>query len=821
MKDVNTSSENQELTPIVELDDIQKYFGESCAVNNVHFVIREREIVGLIGPNGAGKSTLSKIITGDVPPTDGTIKIDGADVSFHNYSKSLVRSTGIVCVYQELSLCNNLSVYENFCVTHYDHPEFTGLNWRKTAKAYVQSVLDDIFPENGIDVSATVESHLFSQRQMIDIARAVSMNGLRLLILDEPTSSLSFSRIAQMHEVIRALKERDVSIIYVTHKLEEIKQVCDRITIMRNGAVTHEVDASTVTTLDLIAHLGGNEESTVHTVHKTTAGQTVLAISNLSTSALKNISFEGRQGEIIGLSGLSESGQEQLLYEIFRAGTSGKHKQSMQVPAKISFISGDRQAKGIFPYWSIADNIIISSLDSLCKYGIINEDKANSLALYWYQKLKFRAAGHKAIITSLSGGNQQKALIARGLSSDVEVILLDDPTRGVDIETKQEIYHLLQEAKASGKTIVWYSTEDEEMLQCDRVLIMHAGSVARELEGGKTSVKEIISGYFKEDAMESPAQARLDTAVRKTFAFRREMIPFIILFVILALNMAFNPRIMSYYGIRLVFSTALPLVFVGIAQMLVVQLGDIDLGAGAGAGLINVFAATVMFSSMPAGVFLCCAFICAYAGMGVLIYVRKLPALVTTLGASFIWIGIGLVIQPKPGGAAPAWIKSIYSFHFPFIPTPLMLGLVFTGIVFLIMKRSKYGVILRGVGDNPTALMHAGWSCLAARVVTYALAAFFLVLAGLYFTGISNGSDINAMPPYTMYSLAAIVLGGSVFTGGISQPFGVLAAAFAIILISTLLVFAGAGTDQRHAIVGTILILSFLPSLLVKGKRLA
>lgn len=818
-KEENISKKRKRNIPIIEMDQIQKYFGESCAVNKVHFEVDESEVIGLIGPNGAGKSTLMKIITGDVVPTAGTIKIDGMDVLLQSHSRKVIHSKGIFCVYQELSLCKKLSVYENFMLTHYKQPHFKGFNWRKKAKKYIKEVLDQIFPENGIKVSEIVDNYSFSQQQMIEIARAISLKDLRVLILDEPTSSLSFERISQLHNVIHNLKENGISVIYVTHKLEEIKRVCDRITIMRNGLITGEVISSDVTISDLITFLGGAEEWVTKTEREVKEYDPILKVSNLTTDFLNEINIEAHKGEIVGISGLSESGQEDLLYELFKASTRRGGKSGILIPKKVTFVSGDRQSKGIFPYWSIADNIIISTLDLLCKWGVIDKRKADSLARHWYEKLKFRATSHKAAVTSLSGGNQQKALIARGLALDADVVLLDDPTRGVDIKTKQELYLLLQEARDNGKTIIWYSTEDEEMLKCDKVYIMREGTIVRELKGNKTSVKEIVNGYIKEKEPDSPISAKSDGFFRKNFVFKREMVPYLTLFVILVLNIIFNSRIASYYGIDMIFSTTLPLVFVGFAQMLIVQLGDIDLGAGAGAALINVIAATVMYKNLALGLLIFVIFIGCYAAMGALIYIRKLPALVTTLAASFIWFGIGLVIQPQPGGLSPDWLNTIYSFKFPGIPTPLLIGLVFAGIIFLIMKRTRYGVILRGVGDNPTSVRHAGWSCLAARVVTYAMAGFFLVLAGLYFTAVSHGSDIKAMRSYTMYSLAVIVLGGIVFTGGISQPFGVLAAAFAIILISTLLVFIGVRTEHRHAIVGTILILSFLPGLFIKSKR--
>ena len=823
--DVSMTKDSHIQTQIMKLEKIDKNFGVTRALDGVGFGVVDGEVIGLIGPNGAGKSTLMKIITGDEPPTSGSIQIDNEDLSFETYNRKTAHSKGIVCVYQELSLCNNLSVYENFMITHRNHSEFKGINWRKKAKRFVKKALDDVFPDHGIDVSKTVEEHAFGQRQMIEIARAISIQDLRILILDEPTSSLTHDITEQLHEAIRDLKKKGISIIYVSHKLEEIKKICDRIVILKNGLNVGEVTSSEISTSDLVVLMGGQKMKGEQIKIKKTAnpqGESVISVTDLTTKGLQKINMEVKSGEIVGLSGLGEAGQLDLLYELYSARNSRRNK-SIDITGNVAFISGDRKNKGVFPLWSIADNILIASIDRLCKWGVINREKSNVLAKTWYDKLKFRANNPNENITSLSGGNQQKALIARGIASEADIILLDDPTRGVDIETKQEIYRLLQEAKSLGKTVVWHSTEDEEMTQCDRVYVMRGGAIIDELVGEEITVGEIVRVSFDkhEDSDSDQTINNLNEKTkRKKFTIKQSMLPFITLIGILIIDGVFNPNSISYLGFELLFSAALPLVFISLAQMVILQIGDIDLGIGQGMGLINVIIATIMVGNFGMGLLICLAFILSYAGMGLLIHVRKIPSIVVTLGASFVWKGVAVSLQETPGGTVPDWLRSSYEFPFPVVPMGLVICIVVGVIAYWFFKKSKYGVVLRGAGNNPESIIHAGWSHLKARVVLFTLAGVFVVLAGLAVTAISYGSDAYASDSYTMTSIAAVVLGGCEFSGGVSEPAGVIGGAVAISLISSLLMFMRLSTDYQSALVGIILILALVTRLLIKRRRI-
>ncbi len=820
--ETKTSTNN---TPYLELSNITKSFGHTQALQGMNIQINAGEILGLIGPNGSGKSTLMKVISGVYPPTSGTIIFNGSKTVGKEYDAAHAKNYGIACAYQELSLCSNLNAYENFLITHSDRSPVGKMGWRKKAAKETKEFLDKVFPNNHIDVHEPVGNLTFPQRQMIEITKAMSNENLKVLILDEPTSSLNGERIHQLHDYMKKMCECDIAIIYISHKLDEIGQICDRVSVMRGGAGVFETKISDVSSQKLVEIMGGKVSAGRKAAIDLSDNPNIVEINNLCTDKLKNISLVAKKGEIIGISGLAGSGQKDLLLEIFNA-ANGKKNPAIHTQTRISYVSGDRNTEGVFPLWNISDNTLISSLDQVRSKGLIDKNKSDKLAQYWYDKLKFIANGIHDDITSLSGGNQQKALIARGIAADAGVILLNDPTCGVDIETKQEIYRLMEEAKNAGKTIILHSTEDLEMEQCDRIYIMYQGAIVAELTGEEISVKNIVTTSFyhvdkkpeTEKAMEKPAEVKKENPLRKMLK-SRAAVPVLTLLAIFLINVSLNPRMFSYLGINMLFSTAIPLVFIALSQMFIVVSGGIDMGNGMAVGLINVIMAFIMVNKPGLATILLIVFVAAYGAMGALIYVTRIPAIVVTLGASFIWLGIGLIISSTPGGSSPDWLSAFFNFDFPAVPLPIIISAAAAFGTYWIVKKSKYGMIINGNGNNSVAIARAGWSRIVAVIVTYMIAGAYLVCAGMMVTAISIGGDVHSTSTYQMLSIATIILGGCEFSGGISSPVGVTIGALAISSISVLLTFLNINSNLQSMVTGLILIGALAIKLLSHRKE--
>ena len=795
----------KEQNPYFKLKDIAKTFGITKALSGVTLDIYAGEVIGLVGPNGAGKSTLMKILTGILPQTDGTIEIEGR--TEEHYNTKLAKKYGVACAYQDLSLCTNLSVYENFALLNVSHKIVDKPGWRTQAKKNAKELLEKYFPGNGIDVTKPVSKLSLADQQVVEICKTLMTDNLKILILDEPTSALSTDKAGQLHKVVEELSQKGVAVIYISHKLDEIGIVSDRIVILRNGQNVGEFSSKEVTQDDLIGLMGGEKkEKKEHTAKEKLIGENLVEIKGLTTNTLNNIDIHVKKGEIVGISGLAGSGQQELLQAIYSAkshiGTAGKN--GVQINSTIAYVSGDRTKEGVFPLWDIRNNILIANLDRVKGKILLNKKECDDSANYWYDKLKFRAEGIESNIMSLSGGNQQKALIARGIASEADIIILNDPTAGVDIGTKQDIYALLDEVKRMGKAVILYSTEDAEIEICDRAYIMHEGAITEELKGEDITVSNIVKASFKK--VEKREKTEKKNSLIGRLLSSRIALPLLTMLLIFAANVANNPNMMSYMGLRMKLNSTLPLIFASLGQMFIILSGDCDMGNGYSIALVNVIVGVLLTGNPLVGIVGLLIFIAAYMGMAALIHLRNIPAIVVTLGAQFVWYGIALIICPTPGGKCPELISNILRIQTPVVPLPIIIAVLAGLLCWFILYRSRYGMVMRGIGNNPNSVERSGWNYLMAKMTNYGMAGLMVVLAGMTFTASCNGADANSSVNYCMLSIATVILGGCEMAGGIVEPAGVVIAAIAMNLINSLLTAMKVNSNYQTAIIGLILI---------------
>jgi ribose transport system ATP-binding protein len=480
----------------VKLDGVEKHFGAVRALDGVDLEILAGECVGLVGHNGAGKSTLMNILTGTLAPGAGSISVDGALEDRYSVGRAL--ALGIRCVFQELSLCPNLSIAEN---TRVNHASLRGVGWRRKAAALISEKLDEIFPGHGIDASDIVGDLSIGRRQMVEVARAftVTDDPLNLVILDEPTSSLDAHTAGQLLDFVRRFVGGGKSCILISHLLGEVLGNADRIIVMRDGKVVAANNAAAFDRDRLVATMGGAAAARVPAAssrRKSEIGP--VRVRARPARQTNDMELVARSGEIIGLAGLAGNGQTDLLLAIFDA--AGGKRPGMEVTAPVALVAGDRQSDGIFPQWSIAQNIGIRSIERMLSGMLISARREAELAAHWQQKIKIRTPDMGNNILSLSGGNQQKALFARALGSDAMIILMDDPMRGVDIGTKLDVYDLIREEALNGRTFLWYTTETEELENCDRVYVFHSGRIVANLSQDELTEEKVIQSSFGEVA---------------------------------------------------------------------------------------------------------------------------------------------------------------------------------------------------------------------------------------------------------------------------------------------------------------------------------
>lgn len=480
---------------LVKLDGVEKYFGAVRALGGVDLTLDQGECLGLVGHNGAGKSTLMHILAGTAVADRGHLALLGEEPS--GYSPGLAKKLGVRCVFQELSLCPNLTVAEN---TRVFHPALTGFNWRRKAGRLILEKLDAIFPGHGIGASDLVQDLPIGRRQMVEIARAFTATDepVRLVILDEPTSSLDAHTAGQLLAFMRRVVADGVSCIFISHLLGEVLENCDRIVVMRDGTTVADAAATTFDRDRLVAAMGDVE---VHgrearTGNGRTRGRSPLRVRTRPKRQSGPAELVAHEGEIIGLAGLAGHGQTDLLLSVYSAAM--RAQAGTEVTASVAFVAGDRQADGVFPLWSIAENIGVRSLASLRQGLLISSRREDALANIWRDKIRIRTPDIHQNILSLSGGNQQKALFARALGSDARIVLMDDPMRGVDVGTKLEVYDLIREEADRGRTFLWYTTETDELKQCDHVYVFRNGAIVADLTSDEVTEQKVIQSSFAE-----------------------------------------------------------------------------------------------------------------------------------------------------------------------------------------------------------------------------------------------------------------------------------------------------------------------------------
>jgi ribose transport system ATP-binding protein len=479
---------------IVKLNGVEKHFGAVRALAGVDFAASVGECVGLVGHNGAGKSTLMHVLAGTLIPNEGQIII-GAEPQ-KDYTVILAQKLGIRCVFQELSLCPNLTVAEN---TRVLHPLIAGWGWRRRAGELIRNKLNEIFPGHGISADAVVGDLSIGKRQMVEVARAFTITEapLHLVILDEPTSSLDSHRAGQLLSHVRRVVATGAGCVLISHLLGEILEYSDRIVVMRDGKVVAADRASAFNRDKLVTAMGGVAASKMRSLKETAPrGTTAIRLRARPAKQRDGIELVAHQGEIVGLAGLSGHGQTELLLSIFKG--ASRHVPGIKVTDPVALIAGDRQTDGIFPLWSITQNIGIRSIASLHRGFLISPELENRFAESWRKRINIRTLDMRNDILSLSGGNQQKALFARALGSEAKIVLMDDPMRGVDISTKLEVYDLIRAEANAGRTFLWYTTEMEELENCDHVYVFRNSRIVADLRRDELNEERVIQSSFEE-----------------------------------------------------------------------------------------------------------------------------------------------------------------------------------------------------------------------------------------------------------------------------------------------------------------------------------
>lgn len=486
--------------PLIELRHICKEFPGVLALDDVNFTLKPGEVHILLGENGAGKSTLIKILSGLYHPTAGEIYINGEKQSFVGPKQA--EKAGIATIYQELNLCENLDVAENIFIGRL--PNRFGCVDKAKLHEMARAALDELNLD--YDTHMIVSKMGVAQKQMVEIAKAVSRD-TKILIMDEPTAVLTEREIVELFKVIHLLKSRGVGIIYISHRLQELHEIGDRVTVLRDGKYITTVDMKQTTEDDLVTMMVGREIKDKFPARESHIGEVLFRAEHISTAdKIRDVSLEVRSGEIVGIAGLVGSGRTEFARAIFGADprSDGKifingEEVSIRSPLDaiehgLGFVTEERKKDGLVLILPVCENVVLASYKQTSKGPLANLKKQQQIAESYVKEINIKTPSIKQLAVNLSGGNQQKVILAKWMSANSRIIIFDEPTRGIDVGAKAEVYRLMNQLLENGAGIIMISSELPEIIgMSDRVLVMREGSIGGELSKSEFSQKKILS----------------------------------------------------------------------------------------------------------------------------------------------------------------------------------------------------------------------------------------------------------------------------------------------------------------------------------------
>ena len=482
---------------MLELKNITKTYPGVVALNNVSVTVQQGEVHAVMGENGAGKSTMNKIISGAInPDPGGEIIFDGK--SYTQMTPALSAENGVAVIYQDINLVTPMTVAENM---------FMG---RKMGKGYskrrLNKLAQEIFDEYGfqLDPAMRVERLSPANQQMVEIARAIS-NNAKIMIMDEPTAPLAAAEVDLLFSIIAKLKAKGVTVIYISHRMDEVFQITERVTVLRDGQYVTTINTADTNRQQLVNLMVGRELNENFPTRKTPVGDVILEAKKLTGNSVENISFRLHRGEVLGFAGLVGSGRSETMELICGAkkmdsGEVWMNGQKMHInsPASaiehgIGLIPEDRKEQGVILFNTVKFNTSLSAAHKLTKFGFISGKKNKEMAEKYRETLRIKVPHIDQMVVNLSGGNQQKVVLAKTLAADPDVIIFDEPTKGIDVGAKQEIYNLMNELVAQGKAIIMVSSDMEEILgMSDRIIVLHEGLVSGELRREEFSQERVL-----------------------------------------------------------------------------------------------------------------------------------------------------------------------------------------------------------------------------------------------------------------------------------------------------------------------------------------
>lgn len=815
------------------LSGITKTYPGVTALDAVSVDIAAGRVHAVLGENGAGKSTLVGIAAGSVVPDSGTIGLAGRE--FDRIRPAEAREAGLAIVYQIPALAPSLSVVDAvlLLLPASKRPS------RRTAAAWVTAHFERLSLK--IDPHALVSSLSLREAHLVEIAAALASDP-RVLVLDEPTEALGPEETAWLFAQVRGLLEKGVAIVYITHRIPEVMEIGNDLTVLRDGRVVGRGLVADFTADEVVELIVGRSLETTFPDKPAAPGDAAapaLEVLELSGPGYDNVSFSVFPGQIIGLAGVEGNGQRRVLRGIAGGGSTGgrvlvggqeisTRSRRSAAAAGVVFLPGDRIGEAMFGKMSIRENAVAGALRAATPGGFVRRSREYELTREGVAGLAVKTPHFEVPVSALSGGNQQKVLLARGRLGDPKVLLVEDPTQGVDAGARVDIYAFLRELAASGVAVVVLSTDAVELEGlCDRVVVFSRGRVQTTLVGDEVDERAITGA-----AVLSSETASVEVAVtarrprsRSILAGETQAVVLLGLAVALSVVTSFvSSAFLSPLSISQLLAAASVLILVGLAQLVVVMTGGIDLSIGSVVALSAVILS--FFAQQGIGFFLVGVVLALAAGAavgwinGLLVTRLSLPPVIATLVSSIAVLGLAQVLRPSPGGAARADVLTTLGLAVAGVPMILALAVGIAVLMWFVIQRTRGGRALRAAGSDPVKANRMGVRVPRTRLLASVTAGALAALAGLAVYSRSGIGDANAAQALTLTSVTAVVIAGASIFGGSGSALAVAAAGLLLQTVTSALAFLSLGLSWQYWIQGAfVLFAAVVPLVMVLVRR--
>jgi ribose transport system ATP-binding protein len=819
-------------SPLI-LSNISKSFAGVAALREVSLEVKAGEIHALLGENGAGKSTLMNIASGTLQPDSGTIEINGEKIDV--LSPHLATAHGLAIVHQHPAVLPDLSIEENIRISV---PEEFLLSEGSPA-ATMRKILDDF----GFTVSIKdrVENLSIAQQHLLDLAKAFAVNP-KVLILDEPTAPLGQESVEILFDRVKKIAKSGTSVVYITHRLAEVRELANRVTVLRDGKWRGVKEIAEISDDEIMTLIVGRElESTFPPKHGGKSSDTqFFKVSDLSGGEFQNVSLSANKGEIIGIAGVVGNGQSQLLRAI--AGLdkfsgaieiNGEAINGKQLLTKAAYMPSDRHGEGLMMTLSVRENAAVNALNKLTSGIFVSRRKETDVVHASLTSLEVKAPSMDADVSSLSGGNQQKIVMSRSLLAEPVLIIADEPTQGVDVGARAEIYKILRDVAEKGIPVIVNSSDSKELEGlCDRVYVMSRGHVVETLEGSNvTEAKMVAAAISSTKLKKEDGSSVSDKALRRRKLLRSDFLPpSVLLGMIGALALFIYSKNSLYFGgynINAVLGLATGLGFIALGQTIVLMTGGIDLSVGPASGVLLCVGSFFVNDGKSVPIIILgfvLMFVVAIAiGIvnGSLIRFAHFTPVAGTLTVYIALIGIGFLLRPAPDGYFNATITDLLQKKIGPIPFTFII-LAGAAVVFeLLLRRTGWGVRLRAAGSNEESARRLGININRTIIGAYIASAIFASLGAIIIMALIGLGDPAQGTTYTLQSVTAVVLGGTSLLGGRGSFLGSLLGSVLMVQVLNACVFLNLSQTWQYLFQGLLIVFAAISYSLTRsgGKK--